>query len=95
MGQEKEKGVLEPEITEDVSVDLPYRVLLLNDDWHTFDDVINQIIKAIVCSYDVARSFAFEAHVKGKTIVFNGELNKCLKVSTILEEIALHTQIIS
>jgi len=56
---------------------------------------INQLIKAINCSYEEARSFAFEAHVKGKAIVYNGELSMCLKVTSILEEIALHTQIIA
>jgi ATP-dependent Clp protease adaptor protein ClpS len=95
MDQEKQEGILEPEITEDVSTDLPYKVLLFNDDWHSFDDVINQIVKAVRCSYQTARGYAFEAHVKGKSIVFIGELSRCLKVSSVLEEIALHTQIIS
>lgn len=95
MNEEKPQGISEPESDEEVTVGLPYKVILFNDDWHSFDDVINQIIKAIKCSYEEARSHAFEAHVKGKTQVFNGELNGCLKVSSVLEEIALHTQIIS
>jgi len=95
MNEESPHGISEPESDEEVTVGLPYKVILFNDDWHSFDDVINQIIKAIKCSYEEARSHAFEAHVKGKTQVFNGELNECLKVSSVLEEIALHTQIIS
>ena len=75
--------------------ELSSRVVLYNDDWHTFDEVINQLIKAINCPFEKARDFAFEVHVKGKAIVFSGPLNECLKVSTILEEIALHTQIIT
>jgi ATP-dependent Clp protease adapter protein ClpS len=88
-------GQFEPDSDEEISVKNPYRVILFNDTWHSFDEVINQIIKAIQCSYDKARDFAFEAHVKGKAEVYKGDLTKCLKVSSILEEIALNTQIIS
>lgn len=95
MEEEKTSGIIEPEHEEKTAVGMPYKVILFNDDWHSFDEVINQIIKAVKCSYDEARGYAFEAHVKGKTVVFNGELNECLKVSSILEEISLHTQIIS
>jgi len=95
MSQEKPTGIEEPFIDEEVNIALPYKVVLFNDEWHSFDDVINQIIKAVRCSYEIARGFAFEAHVKGKSVVFNGELNSCLKVSSVLEEISLHTQIVS
>ena len=88
-------GQFEPDSDEEISVKNPYRVILFNDTWHSFDEVINLIIKAIQCSYDKARDFAFEAHVKGKAEVYKGDLTKCLKVSSILEEIALNTQIIS
>ncbi len=82
-----------PEIEEDVSIKLAYKVILFNDDWHSFDEVINQIIKAIQCSYDKATSLTLQVHLQGKSVVFTGDLQKCLKVSAILEEIALHTQI--
>ena len=71
------------------------RVVLFNDDWHTFEEVIVQIIKAISCSFEQARSYAFEAHTNGKAIVFTGTMQDCLRVSSVLEEIALNTQIIS
>ncbi len=85
------------EIIEDQDTDITVasRVVLYNDDWHTFDDVIAQLIKAIKCTYEQARSFAFEVHVKGKAIVYSGSLKNCLKITSILEEIALHTQIIT
>ena len=80
---------------EDVGVGLKSKVLLFNDDWHSFDEVIIQIIKAIGCSFDEARDKAFETHVRGKSVIFLGEFKDCLRVSSILEEIALHTQIIT
>lgn len=95
MNDELQTGKISPEEDEEISVALPYKVVLFNDDWHSFDEVINQLIKAIKCSYEEARGFAFEAHVKGKAVVFNGELSKCLKVTSVLEEIGLHTQIVS
>lgn len=69
------------------------KVILFNDNEHSFDDVIGQLIKAINCSYDRAEEYAFEVHNKGKSCVYDGDLVDCLKVSEILEEIALHTQI--
>ena len=95
MPLEKPEQISDPEIEEETDIDLECRVILFNDDWHTFDEVIDQLIKAINCSFDVARGFAFEVHVRGKAVVFTGDLQKCLRVSSILEEIALHTQIIS
>ena len=83
-------------LTEDaVSTGLESKVVLYNDDWHTFDEVINQLIKAVHCSFEKARAHAFEVHIKGKSIVFTGQLKECLKVSSILEEIALTTEIVT
>jgi ATP-dependent Clp protease adaptor protein ClpS len=80
---------------EDVKVSLSCKVILYNDDWHTFDEVIFQLIKALGCTYEKARACAFEVHVKGSCVVFNGDMKECLKVSSVLEEIALNTQIIT
>lgn len=95
MSLDKPQEIPEVEHEDEIGVKHPYKVVLFNDDYHSFDDVINQLIKAVKCSYEEARNFAFEAHVKGKAVVFNGELTECLKVTTILEEISLHTQIVS
>lgn len=80
---------------EDTTIGIESKVVLYNDDWHTFDEVIAQLIKAVKCTFDEARSYVFEVHVKGKSIVFSGSMNQCLKVTSILEEIALNTQIIT
>ena len=86
-----------PDVIEDTTTEigLESRVVLYNDDWHSFEEVIVQLMKATKCTFEQARDFAFEVHVKGKAIVFNGTLTGCLKVSSILEEIALNTQIIT
>ena len=91
----KNKPVIDIIEEEDVTIGLESKVVLYNDDWHTFDEVILQIIKAVNCSYDEARNKAFEVHVKGKAMIFNGRFKDCLRVSSVLEEVALHTQIIT
>jgi ATP-dependent Clp protease adaptor protein ClpS len=80
---------------EDISIGLKSKVILYNDDWHSFDEVILQIIKAIKCSTTEATKKVLETHVNGKSIIFIGELKDCLRVSSVLEEIALHTQILT
>ena len=91
---EQPNGIIEPLQDVDTDVITAYKVILYNDDHHTFDEVIVQLIKAINCSFEKARAYAFEVHVKGKALVHSGSMQSCLKVSSILEEIALHTQII-
>lgn len=76
-----------------ITTDNPTKVILFNDNVHTFDDVISQLIKAIHCSSDQAEAYAMEVHTRGKACVYTGEIDECIRVSSILEEIALHTQI--
>jgi len=78
---------------EKTDIKIGSRVVLFNDDWHTFEEVISQIIKATKCSFIEARDKTFEVHVNGKAVVYSGEMADCLRVSGILEEILLHTQI--
>jgi ATP-dependent Clp protease adaptor protein ClpS len=82
-------------IDEDISIVLACKVILYNDDWHSFEEVITQLIKAINCPFEVARDLTFEVHVKGKALVFSGDMKDCLRVSSVLEEIALNTEIVS
>jgi ATP-dependent Clp protease adaptor protein ClpS len=95
--EEITKRQLEIEVLteEETSIGIISKVILFNDDWHTFDQVIYQLIKATRCSFEKARDFAFEVHVKGRAVVYSGELTECLKVTSVLEEISLNTQILT
>jgi len=84
--REEEKGI-------DVAIQEPAKVILFNDEVHTFDDVIGQLIKALGCDVAKAESFAWEVHTNGKAVVYQGEMAKCVEVSGVLEEIELMTQI--
>ena len=54
-------------------------MILFNDDWHTFDEVIGQLIKALRCGSEKAEAIAFEAHSKGKAMVYEGAMSECLE----------------
>ncbi len=86
---------LNPEIFSTIEEEIitPTKVILFNDEIHSFDEVVSQIIKAIKCNSHKAEKLAYKAHNDGKTIVYGGDLVKCIEVSSILEEIKLITQI--
>lgn len=71
----------------------PWRLILYNDDIHTFDEVINQLIKALGCSRNKAEEFTVEVHNKGKAVVFKGSFEECFEKNSILAEIQLITEI--
>ncbi len=77
----------------DESVDTPWRVILYDDDIHTFDEVINQLIKALGCSVHKAEKLTLQVHNEGKATVFEGSFEECLKVNAVLQEIQLITEI--
>ncbi len=89
------KPSIDIEVDESTTTTFLASVIVFNDDWHTFDEVILQLMKATKCVFEKARTQAFEIHTKGSCLVFNGKMNSCLKVSSILEEIALKTQIVT
>ncbi len=78
---------------EDVLITEPSKVILFNDEVHTFEEVIGQLIKAVRCTPQKAEAYAWEVHTTGKAVVYTGELARCVEVSGILEEIMLMTQI--
>jgi ATP-dependent Clp protease adapter protein ClpS len=87
-GSEREDEILSEGMTQE-----PAKVVLFNDEVHTFDEVINQIIKATGCALTRAEELTWEVHHNGKAVIYEGEFSKCMSVSSVLEEIALTTQI--
>ena len=80
------------EVVEDAVLS-PWRVILYDDDIHTFDEVINQIMKATGCARPIAEDLTMKVHNEGKAIVFEGEFEECLMVDSVLKEIQLVTEI--
>jgi ATP-dependent Clp protease adaptor protein ClpS len=74
------------------ALDNPWVVILYNDDWHPFDQVVFQIQKATGCSLDKAEWVTYEAHSLGKAVAFSGTLEDCERVAAILREIKLQVE---
>lgn len=91
---DKEKDVLVAEEEDtDEEIDNPWKLILYDDDVHTFDEVINQIRKALGCSMTKAQDLTFKVHNEGKAIVYEGAFEECLRINAILQEIQLITEI--
>src|ERR1700722_2741782 len=86
LGYAENYGILE---------ELSTRVILYNDNIHTFDEVIGQVCKATGCVRQLGAAVAWKVHTRGRALVFEGEMFECLQVSSILEEIELHTQVMT
>ncbi len=71
----------------------PWKVVLYNDDIHSFDEVILQVQKATGCSQQEATRISMEAHFNGKAVAYTGEFVDCNKVAAILREIGLLVEI--
>lgn len=77
----------------DERTDDPWRVILYNDNVHTFDEVIMQLVKATGCSTAEAEQKAWEVHTRGKAMVYEGTFEECFRVQSVLREIELVTEI--
>jgi ATP-dependent Clp protease adaptor protein ClpS len=88
-------GNPEGDVEQDVLTEVqpPAKVILFNDEVHTFEEVIFQIMKATACDLTRAEALTWEVHNLGKAMVFEGVMGKCMEVSSVLEEIELMTQI--
>jgi ATP-dependent Clp protease adaptor protein ClpS len=81
------------DMSEETRVATPWRVILFNDEVHTFDEVIRQIVIAIDCSVARAEALAWQVHTKGKANVFDGGFEACFRVQSILRDIELITEL--
>ena len=74
-------------------LDDPWKVILYNDDIHSFDEVILQLVKATGCSTQDAERIAWQAHMMGKAVAYQGTFDECFRVQGVLREIQLVTEI--
>lgn len=89
----EESTTVEDEVDDAVRLDEPWKVILFNDEIHTFEEVILQLQKATGCAQMEAERIALEAHFKGKAVAYCGAFEKCFKVAGVLREIQLIVEI--
>jgi ATP-dependent Clp protease adapter protein ClpS len=70
-----------------------WRTVLFNDEWHTFQDVALQLVKATRCTYERGLGLANVVHHTGSAIVYQGPKERCEAVAAVLEDIQLKTQV--
>jgi ATP-dependent Clp protease adapter protein ClpS len=88
-----ENGKSRIEENVDISLGKPHKVILFNDECHSMEEVVTQIMQAVHCSQGTAFAYMMEAHNTGRAVVFTGGLERCELVSSVLEEIRLSTKI--
>ena len=81
------------ETGQEVGVSPPWITILWNCDCHTFEQVAQQLVKAIGCSYDGAMEIARQVHREGKATVRVGPRTECERVGRILAEIGLRVTV--
>ena len=91
LADHKESVQIETVVEE--AVETLWSVDLFNDEIHTFEEVIFQLIKAISCTRGRAEDLSWTVHLEGKARVFDGEFESCLRVCGVLNEIGLVTEI--
>ena len=91
----KEEGDVEvlEEVLIDDSVSNHNQIVLFNDDYNTFDHVIDTLIR--VCNHDAlqAEQCAMLVHYKGKCVVKTGVLKKLEPMCTALLDAGLSAEI--
>jgi ATP-dependent Clp protease adaptor protein ClpS len=82
-----------PEQEIGTGLDQPWMVILFNDDYHTFDAVVDQVQKAT--GYDAGEAFriTFSAHTNGQAVAYVGAKPACEQVAAVLREIDLRVEL--
>ena len=88
-----QKTTLNPQSTDSTRSQYISRTILFNDEWHSFDDVASQLVKAIRCTYTKGLAYANIVHTTGNAIVYSGPMERCEAVAMTLEEIGLKVSV--
>jgi ATP-dependent Clp protease adaptor protein ClpS len=73
-------------------VDHPWVVILYDDDWHLYDEVVFQVQKATGCTLEKAVWITHEAQHTGRAVAYSGTLEECNRVAGILRQIRLQVE---
>jgi len=76
----------------DLSEMLPWRefaVVLSNDEVHSMDEVVAQLMKALGCDAGRAQTLMFQAHSNGRATVAVAERGRAMRIARVLRQISL------
>jgi ATP-dependent Clp protease adapter protein ClpS len=80
------------DIRDGITLHGPWIVILYNDEWHTFDEVVDILQKATGCTVDQGFAIAWRVHHEGRAICFSGTLEECERVAKIIASIRLQVE---
>ena len=81
------------ETTDGTDLGKPWRVILYNDDWHTFKEVVVQVQRAAKCLEPEALAITYEAHTTGRVVAYTGPKAECDRALGVLREIRLQAEL--
>jgi ATP-dependent Clp protease adapter protein ClpS len=70
-----------------------YEVILFNDDVHSMDEVIEQIVRALSCTSTLAEQIMMKAHSDGQAVVAVAGRPKALRIASVLRQIQLRVSL--
>lgn len=84
---------VEVRVDDEKKVAHPWKVILYNDDVHSFDEVIFQLQKATGYSLEKAVLIVHEADRVGRAVCYQGSKEDCQKVAAVLRQIRLQVEV--
>jgi ATP-dependent Clp protease adapter protein ClpS len=87
--------IVRPHLNEEIDSEHrgPWIVILYNDDWHPYDQVVFQVQKATGCSLETAEMITLEAHLTGRAIACTGTEEECERAAGVLRQIRLQVEV--
>ena len=83
------KAVIENNTDSKTSKELEWKTILYNCNCHTFETVIEQLMKATGCDSLTAQRLAWVVHSSGSATVFKGKKDDCEQVANVLGRVGL------
>ena len=87
--------IVRPDLDEerDIRQSGPWVVILYNDDWHPYDQVVFQVQKATGCSLEEAEMETWEVHFTGRSVVHHGDHAECERAAGIIATIGIRVAV--
>ncbi|MCS6777133.1 MAG: ATP-dependent Clp protease adaptor ClpS [Chloroherpetonaceae bacterium] len=81
------------EHSDDIGTRSHYIVVVYDNDYNTFDEVILILMKATACSLQEAQIETWEIHHLGKSVVHYGSKPECERVARVIRTIGIRVEV--
>lgn len=70
-------------------------VTVFNNEYNTWDEVVNILIKATGCTFDEAEMETWEIDQLGKSVVHHGAKDECQSAAEVIRRIGIRVEVSS